>query len=100
MYDQITLGAIRKIVQHMSGVPGRKNLVWVKETPQVALTLAYSRKILSLLREAKIAVYPVLVRSLQSSGVFNMTASARLSPPPMRDLDIQKAARDLGNALG
>jgi VWFA-related protein len=99
MYDQITLEAIKKIVQHLSGVPGRKNLVWLKETPQVALTFEHTVKTLALLREANIAVYPVMVRSLKSSGVFSMGFASR-RPPPMPDLGIQKAARDLGASLG
>ncbi len=99
MYDGITLNALQKIVQHMSGVPGRKNLVWIKETPQVALRFEDQREILTLLREANIAVYPVMVRSLKCSGVFSMRAG-RPAPPAMPDLGIQKAARDLGASLG
>ncbi len=99
MYDGITLDAVKKIAQHLSGVPGRKNLVWIKETPQVALRFEDQREILTLLREANIAVYPVMVRSLKSSGVFTMRAT-RPAPPGMPDLGIQKAARDLGASLG
>ena len=83
MYDGITLEALKKIAQHMSGVPGRKNLVWIKETPQVALRFEDQREILTLLREANIAVYPVMVRSLKSSGVFSMRG--RPAPPAMPD---------------
>src|ERR1700691_4427754 len=83
----------------MSGVPGRKNLVWIKETPQVALRFEDQREILMLLREANIAVYPVMVRSLKSSGVFSMRGG-RPAAPAMPDLGIQKAARDLGASLG
>ncbi len=98
MYDGITLEALKKIAQHMSGVPGRKNLVWIKETPQVALRFEDQREILTLLREANIAVYPVMVRSLKSSGVFSMRG--RPAPPAMPDLYIQNAARLLGASLG
>jgi VWFA-related protein len=100
MFDQITMAALRKIVQHMSGVPGRKNLIWVKDAPQLTLLPENAAKARSILREANIALYPVVVRSLQGSGVFSMTASLRPSPPPMMDLAIQKAARDLGTSMG
>ena len=34
IYNDITLDALRRIVHHLSGVPGRKSLVWVKELPK------------------------------------------------------------------
>jgi VWFA-related protein len=100
MRDEITLDAVQKIIRHMSGVPGRKNLVWVKDAPSVAMRFENRRKILTLLREANIAVYPVIVRSLKESGVLNMRGVGRPRPLPMPDLSIQKAARDLGASLG
>jgi VWFA-related protein len=97
LYDQITLDALRTIVRHMAGVPGRKNLVWLKETPQVALTAVSSRRALSLLRGNNIALYPVLVRGVKSSGVFSMTGRFAL---PMPELRLWQATRDLGASTG
>lgn len=99
VFDQITLQALRAIVRHMCGVPGRKNLVWLKETPQVALTAEYSRKILSLLRGANIALYPVMVRGVKSSGIFSMPGGSRV-PLPSPELQLQAALRDLGASTG
>ena len=75
-------------------------MVWVKDAPSVAMRFENRRKILTLLREANIAVYPVIVRSLKESGVLNMRGVARPRPPAMPDLYIQQAARDLGASLG
>jgi VWFA-related protein len=99
LVDEITVGAVRNIVRHMSGVQGRKNLIWLKETPQVALLPENSRKILSLLRGANIALYPVMVRGMKSSGIFSMPTGSRFALPTP-ELRIQQAARDLGVSTG
>ncbi len=68
MYDdhpairrQITSQAIAKITQHLSGMPGRKSLVWVSDTPGWAGS--------QFLGQANIHLYPVLARGVGSSGV-------------------------------
>jgi hypothetical protein len=86
----------------MQGVPGRKSLVWVAGGfgffdppwgPPVAR---------GLLGQANIAVYPVMVRSIMSSGMGRGIAeSQRLPPPPgAKLLDIQYEHRKLGESLG
>jgi hypothetical protein len=57
-----TRDAIAKIVQHLSGMPGRKNLVWLSDTPVGSGS--------PLLTMANIHLYPVIVRGVGSSGVF------------------------------
>ena len=59
--NQITAQAIAKIAQHLSGMPGRKNLVWVSDTP--------GAQGLQALTVADVHLYPVLVRGVGSSGV-------------------------------
>jgi len=51
----IILQALRAITQHLAGIPGRKNLVWVGGHPSNATIAA--------LQQAGIVVYPVGVRS-------------------------------------
>ncbi len=97
----VTVEAIQKIIQLMEGVSGRKNLVWIAQrfdtifNPQFGPPLARI-----LLGQANIAVYPVMVCSLQASGVFNMRVSGRPQALPMPDLEIQFRNRKLGESLG
>jgi VWFA-related protein len=60
--DQITVEALRRVVEHLSGMPGRRNLVWVKEDPTVPLA------VMGMLLQANISLYPVLVRSSYGDG--------------------------------
>ena len=90
--------AIRKIIQQMQGVPGRKNLVWIAQGFNGIFNPPFGPPVVrDLLGAANIAVYPVMVRSLQDSGVFNMRARRAL---PMNDLQIQFNNRKLGESLG
>ena len=59
-YGKITANALNLITQHLSGVPGRKNLVWVGGQP--------SNAVISVLQQAGIVVYPVRARS---AGIFD-----------------------------
>jgi VWFA-related protein len=56
--DSITIEALRRIVEHLSGMPGRRNLVWVKEDPIVPPA------VMGMLLQANIALYPVLIRTV------------------------------------
>jgi VWFA-related protein len=86
--DAITMEALAKIVQHFSGVPGRKNLIWIKDSPTLTIYRYNADKVRTLLSEANIAMYPVLVRSVGNAF------SARFT------LGRQHAARDLGASTG
>ncbi len=58
VHGQMTLKALRLIIQHLSGVPGRKNLVWlVHDSSRVPPA------VLALAQQAKVVLYPVLVRA-------------------------------------
>lgn len=92
--QQITLDAIKVIARHMQGVPGRKNLIWIGQQPWLA-----SPEVRYALGQANIAVYPVMVRSLQSSGVLNMRGPSRRAPP-LYTLQVQTANSRLGESLG
>jgi VWFA-related protein len=56
--DSITIEALRRIVEHLSGMPGRRNLVWVKEDPVVPPA------VMGMLLQADVALYPVLIRTV------------------------------------
>ncbi len=95
-----TIAAIRTIIQHMRGVPGRKSVIWIGQSfgffdPPFGPPVARG-----LLGQANIAVYPVMVRSLQPSGALEMSVQGGRRPPPMQDLNIQFANRQLGESLG
>jgi VWFA-related protein len=59
--NQISAEAIAKIAQHLSRLPGRKNLVWLSDTPGAEGS--------QFLWAANIHLYPVLTRGVGSSGV-------------------------------
>jgi VWFA-related protein len=58
IHDNITVEALKRIIRHLSGVPGRKNLVWVKESLQIPPI------ILAMAAQANVALYPVLIRTV------------------------------------
>lgn len=59
---QITVEALSRILRHLSGVPGRKNLVWLQEEPQVP------PEVMGMLQLANVSLYPVLIRSVEYSN--------------------------------
>ncbi len=99
----ITDNAVRAIIQHTEGDPGRKNLLWLAQgffAFGSAPTQCGPPKAGPMLGQANIAAYPVMVRSLQPSGMGN-AESRRMAPPaPMMTLDIQHNIRMLGESLG
>lgn len=58
VHAQITVKALRSIVQHLSGVPGRKNLVWLTGLTRLPPT------VMDTLQRANIVLYPVGVRGI------------------------------------
>jgi hypothetical protein len=48
-----TLRAVTRIIEHLSRVPGRRNLVWLMDQPEIPSPL------MDLLRQANIVLYPV-----------------------------------------
>jgi VWFA-related protein len=61
IYREITTEELSRIVRHLSGVPGRKNLVWLQEEPQVPPA------VMAMLAAANVSLYPVLIRSVDPS---------------------------------
>ena len=80
IYRQITIEALSRILLHLSGIPGRKNLVWLQEEPQVPPA------VLGMMLQANVSLYPVLIRSVA---------------PAIADIfGLQHAAERLGASTG
>lgn len=95
----VTLDSMMQLARYLSGIPGRKNVVWLSGSFPVALStiansgdysldnLNFSSKIklvTNLLADAQIAVYPVDVRGLMGGGPGADTA-ALMSQQPLPD---------------
>jgi VWFA-related protein len=96
--------AIKKIIRHMEGVPGRKNLIWMAGGFDSLFNPQFERpQARILLGQANIAVYPVMVRSLQDAGIpVNAVYSRRrpAAPVHINDFNTQIRNRELGESLG
>jgi VWFA-related protein len=92
-----TLDALRMIARHVSGYPGRKNLIWISSafplaiTPDVNLTMvakfsgmrnygAEMTSVASALTDAQIAVYPVDPRGMETQALFDPESRGSLNP--------------------
>lgn len=101
---RITLEAVKTIAQHMDGMQGRKNLVWIGQQA-VPECLSQPPRLHFLLGQANIAVYPVMVRSLLGPtnvlGATSIANGRRLPPPPGGPaMSAQLNNRLLGESLG
>lgn len=98
--QEITTGAIQKIAEQLSRMPGRKNLVWISDKPGAAG--------IQFLMQANIHLYPVLARAVGPSGVAGWLADSRAAGPPVPppaigpgvELDKERANAALAAANG
>jgi VWFA-related protein len=98
---EVTVMAIEKIIQHMEGVPGRKNLVWIGQGLGAVFNPPFGPpEARNLLGAANIAVYPVMVRS--NMGSMGGIAASRGLPglPGAGLLEIQDGFRKFAQTLG
>jgi VWFA-related protein len=93
-----TLGAMAQIGQFLSGIPGRKNLIWVSESFPISVApdpetgnnpfagiREYTEQVkivANALTDAQVAVYPMDVRGLQAQQ--SLSASQNVSLPQTR----------------
>ena len=93
-----TLGALAQIGQFLSGIPGRKNLIWVSESFPISIApdpdtgnnpfagiREYTEQVkivANALTDAQVAVYPMDVRGLQAPQ--SLSASQNVSLPQAR----------------
>jgi VWFA-related protein len=95
----ITLDSMMELARYLSGIPGRKNIVWLSGSFPIAISAIansgnsaldnpnYSfkiKRVTNLLADAQIAVYPVDVRGLVSGGSGADTA-AMMSQQSIQD---------------
>ncbi len=81
-----TLDALKQLARYLSGIPGRKNLIWLSGSFPLAIlpdSALYSgframsdyrdevKKTCDLLTQARVAVYPVGAQGLWTPGVYN-----------------------------
>jgi VWFA-related protein len=99
--DEITVQALLRVIQHLAGVPGRKNLVWLKDQP------AIPPFVMAMVQQANIALYPVLIRGVGDSGVLSggFAKSGRLpafsgAGATCIECARQHAVEDLGASTG
>jgi VWFA-related protein len=94
---KLTFNALRVIARHVSGYPGRKNLIWLSSafplaiTPDANLTMVakfsgmrnYSADMTaaaSALTDAQIAVYPIDPRGMETQALFKPESRGKPNP--------------------
>ena len=80
----ITLDSMTQLAQYLSGIPGRKNVVWLSGSFPIAIAASNDfsatpldnpnyyykiKRVTNLLAEAQVAVYPVDVRGMTTGGL-------------------------------
>ena len=97
MRVKLTFDALRLMARHVSGYPGRKNLIWLSSafplaiTPDANLTMvakfsgmrnygAEMSAVASALTDAQIAVYPVDPRGMQTQALFEAQSRGKANP--------------------
>ncbi len=98
MRMHFTLDAFAQLARYLSGVPGRKNLVWLSGSfplsifpdPEVTDYQPVMRnygteikRVTNLLAEAHVAVYPVSVKGVQTQNMFEASNNGTYDPTPM-----------------
>jgi VWFA-related protein len=94
---QMTLDALRVIARHVSGYPGRKNLIWLSSAfplsilPDANLTMVarfsgtrnYGGEMASVanaLTDAQVSVYPIDPRGMETQALFDPESRGKLNP--------------------
>lgn len=90
---QATLDAFRAIARHLSGYPGRKNLLWVSSSFPIQIAPDPDNKfnglrnydvrmveVTNALSDARVAVYPLDAGGLQTQSYFNASTRVRGTP--------------------
>lgn len=81
VHGRITINALKRIVQRLSGLPGRKNLVWLAEISQLP------PRVIAMMQQANVVLYPVMVR-------------CQPAPCGFAGVESEYATPDLGTATG
>jgi len=99
---QATLDAFRAIARHLSGYPGRKNLLWISSSFPIQIApdadnqfnglRNYDERMVEVtnaLSDAKVAVYPLDAGGLQTQSYFQASSRVRGTP----------SGRSMGNSV-
>lgn len=94
-----TLGAMAQIGQYLSGIPGRKNLIWVSESFPLSIApdadtgnnpfagirdyAEQVKLVANVLTDAQVAVYPMDVQGLQGNQVLSASQNVGRPQPLM-----------------
>jgi VWFA-related protein len=73
VHTRMTEKAVSLITQHLSAVPGRKNLVWLMDDPH-----RVPPAVMAMVQRANIVLYPVLVRTVRVGAPFADVGAARM----------------------
>ncbi|HEY1760088.1 MAG TPA: VWA domain-containing protein [Bryobacteraceae bacterium] len=88
VHGQMTANAVKLIAQHLSGVPGRKNLIWMFDEPNNAPPPLVASLSITIARQSNIIVYPVVIRTVTCATC------------PHLELDREHYTRQLAAATG
>ena len=85
---ELTTNALESIANHLAGIPGRKNLVWVSGAFPFVIPTDHGPQIMNkevnratrAINTADVAVYPVDIRGLIGAFVNPSTANATVEP--------------------
>jgi len=94
---RMTLDALRVIARHVSGYPGRKNLIWLSSAfplsimPDANLTLVARfsgarnyggdmAAVASALTDAQVSLYPIDPRGVETQALFDPQSQGKLNP--------------------
>ena len=95
----VTVDAFAQLARYLSGIPGRKNLVWLSGSFTLGISPDTSgqdpfiqarnygenvKRVSNLFAEAHVAVYPVDVRGLMTDPLFSATSNDTLAPISMQ----------------
>jgi VWFA-related protein len=96
MRMRFTLDAFAQLSRYLSGIPGRKNVIWlsgafpinifpnpslIEQTGVLRNYTADIKKATNLLAEAHIAVYPVSLKGAHTQPMFNASNNGTYQPP-------------------
>jgi VWFA-related protein len=102
-----TIDSLMLLARYLSGIPGRKNVVWLSGSFPISLVAAASsnspsldnrnytakiKRVTNLLAEAQVAVYPVDVRGLLGGGVAANTSGGMGGPSSVDPVDFSASS--------
>ncbi len=103
----ITLDSMMLLARYLSGIPGRKSIVWLSGSFPISITATTNsgnlsldnpnytfkiKRVTNLLAEAQIAVYPVDVRGLLGAGLSAENSGGMGGPTSMDPQDFSAAS--------